>query len=134
MCPPRGREAPDHCDLRRLYQDDYVQLSDCQEDARWRPTPGAPHGTAGLAFRYFQVNAIDSNLRRATCARPPIMPIVAGRAKQLGTTKDNMIVVVGSYGVGLSIAVQRAPAPGQILVGRDFRTGHGDGQAHPVTT
>lgn len=36
-----------------------------------------------------------------------------------------MIVVVGSYGVGLSVAVDRAPEPGQTVVGRDFRSGHG---------
>ena len=51
---------------------------------------------------------------------------------QLGTTANNCatrsaakIVVVGSYGVGLSLTMERMPEAGETVTGEQFSTGHG---------
>ena len=35
------------------------------------------------------------------------------------------VVVVGSYGVGLTLATDRVPDAGETVIGRSFSTGHG---------
>ena len=46
---------------------------------------------------------------------------------QLRTTADNFpkVVVVGSYGVGLSLTMERMPEAGETVTGRHFASGHG---------
>jgi ribokinase len=51
---------------------------------------------------------------------------------QCGTTPDNLaarsaakVIVVGSYGVGLSLTMERMPEAGETVTGEQFSTGHG---------
>ncbi|MEO5722745.1 MAG: ribokinase [Ilumatobacteraceae bacterium] len=41
------------------------------------------------------------------------------------SSTDVKIVVVGSYGVGISLTVDRVPDAGETVIGQTFRTGHG---------
>lgn len=42
-----------------------------------------------------------------------------------GNLSTPRVVVVGSYGVGLTVTVDRAPGPGETIAGHTFSSGHG---------